>query len=164
MNYFRIFSLAGAFFIFNVHAMKQSPSQIERDVENLPTRQEIERVFLERDQQIRADLIRQGYSTERNRGVVDLPILDWKSHRSVPTELDAFKMKQIEDACSKELKTSLELDAKDLLPLNSLLILGPHGCGKTSLAKLIAYKTKKPYIIIPQIFFTSTYTYQRLNI
>ena len=136
------------------------------DTEDLPTRTEIEKRFEDYEQQIIADLLNNGYSLEKNPGVKNLPILEWKSYKTIPTELDEFKMKQIENSCSKYLKRDFKYYENQFCKniVDVLLIRGPRGCGKTSLAKLIAYKTRRPYIIVPKIFFTSSYTAQKLDI
>ena len=132
----------------------------------LPTRAETQQALRDHEQAIINRLLAGGYSLERNEGVVDLPILEWKRFEEISRQLDAFKLQQIENQTPKRIKEKLSLqkDYNDKNYLKAVIIEGPKKCGKTTLAKFIALKTHRPYIIIPPIFFTSSYTAQRLGI
>lgn len=134
--------------------------------EILPTRAETQQALRDHEQAIINRLLAGGYSLERNEGVVDLPVLEWNNFEKIPQQLDAFKLQQIEKQTPKRIKQKLALQKhhNDENYLKALIIEGPKKCGKTALAKFIAYNTERPYIIIPRIFFTSSYTAQRLGI
>lgn len=81
-------------------------------------------------------------------------------YKTVKDDLDKFKRNELKLNCPPELQEKLELFANPLsskTQKKALLFYGPPASGKSSLAKLIAYLTKRPYLFLTPGNFSDEY-------
>ncbi len=94
------------------------------------------------------DLIKTLDGKEKDFHMPDLQLLPTQG---IAQLYDSFTIKESLDSCSQELLETINAMAqgkKGINPLTRALLIGPPGSGKSSLARVIAYKCKREYLFL----------------